>query len=527
MPNQVGGAVLDMVLDLLGMDDLGEFFDGYGDAGVATLVLALENGFTVQHSWKTDISKFRSGIEQRRSRNDMDRESYSGAAFLLNDSPRDVRAMLARYSSAGSVFLLGLPHEALVLRDASSSTTVPVFSSALALCDWAVRGQRVVVAHEDEDGDLEYVNAVVQSATSDTIELDVAIGTLGVVGAGIMPAKAIYLEPQQDFDRGESDVETWNIRARYAKPLDFAPTLASLELTGKLSGLTAIAREFGLVGNTRTIEIIDDVGVGAAGILTQPAGFTQWLFEPDVSTVADFIAALSASSYIRITGTPDTPAATLDSSDNFIDVLAGGTATGAVGTGATIEEYEDFPVWDREIIADGAVADGVQSMTQIIDHDGIPYALGTADQPDWYRAVVLAAGDREDWQWFKLFMSTVRGKQKKFWLATWREDLVYDSHAADEVDIDSDAGDFTAWWPSKRQHVQVLQVDNTVTYAEVLSAVDNGDGTRTLTLSETLSADEIEKISWLEICRFENADDYTTQHGQHGFDVQLTARVVP
>jgi hypothetical protein len=532
MSDQVGGALLEMVLDLLGMDAIGEF-DGYGDAGVATLVLALENGFTVRHSWSTNVIKFSAGNEQRISRNDTDRESYDGAAFLLNGSPRETRALLARYAAAGSRFLLGLPHEALALRDDASGTTVPVFADPMALTDWTRRGQRVVVAREDENGDTEFIDAVIQDVTADTIELDLAPGGVGVIGAVIMPAKAIYLEPQQDFERFESAVERWSIKARGASPLDFAPELASLDLSisgaAELTGITIVAREYGLVGNTFAFYLFHDAGAPAAGYLledldTGEFGFT---FVGGTTTVDDLVTAMAASSLGKLMGTY-TGTDTIPMAAQFAPVaLSGGSDQGDVGTGATVEEYEGHPVWDRELDLGAGITDGVQAMTQIIDKGGIPYALGTADQPDWFRSVLLTAGDQADWQWFKLFMSTLLGRQKKFWLATWREDLVYDSHAGDQLTIDADAGDFTAWWPQQREHVQVLQADDTVTYAEVTAQVDNGDGTRTLTLSETLGAAGVTKISWLELCRFENADTYTTQHGSHGFDVSLTARVVP
>jgi len=498
--------------------------DGYGDGGVATLVLDLENGYTVHHNWATDIIKARSGVEQRISRNDTDRESYAGKSIFGPRRARDLRALMARAAAIGSRFLLGLPHEALTLRAAVSSTTIPVHSTALALSDWPRPGQRAVIVTRNGDDEPIGVDVIVQGRTSNTIEIDVSV--TAPAGAAIMPAKAVYLEPQQTFPRYRVDVEEWSLAARSAVPMDFAPGIATLALPGIFAGLTAIARQFGIIGNLRTLELVAHPGVPDEGLLTQTAGFTLFRFKNGVTTIADFMAAMETATYLRLVGAPVDENATIASGDAFIDVCTGGTDMGDVGTGATIAEYEDAPVWDMRLAAQSLAEDGVHAMTSIIDHGGAPYALATADRADWYRSVRIFGGRQAAWQWFKLFMFTVRARQKQFWLPTWRDDLVYDSHSGDELTIDADEGDFTAWWPAQRQHVQIEQ-GSTITYAEVEAAEDNGDGTRTLTLSVSLSADPVTRIGWLELCRFENADTYETTHTHQGFEVALVARVVP
>jgi hypothetical protein len=520
MPDQAGGAVLDMVLGQLGIDG-SALIPGYGD-GVATIAVDLDHGFTVGHSWVTGVVKYRAGGEQRMARNDIDRERYSGSALLLDGNPRAMRAMLARFASLGETFLLSLPNEALVLRANAVGESVPVFADALALTDWTRPGQRVVVEHDGE-----HVDAVIQSVSADAITLDVAPGTVGVYGGTIMPVKAVHLEPQQDFERFESLVERWRLAARAAMPLDFAPALATIPLSGlsaPFADVVMVSRVFGLAGNTLALEFAGSAVWPDEGQLIESGPLTLFRYKPGVTSLGDLETAMESSANFVMTGTWNT-AATFSAFDDVpLAEASGGSDQGDVGTGATVEEYEGRPVWDRDI-APGT--DGAHAMTQIIDHDGVPYALGTADQADWPRSVILESGDQMDWQWFKLFMHTVRGRQKKFWLATWRDDLVYESHLGASVVVEVDAGDFTAWWPRLRQHVQVLQSDNTVTYAEVLSHVNNGDGTRTLTLSESLGGAAVEKISWIELCRWESGDRYETVHGPTGFSVSLIARVVP
>jgi hypothetical protein len=527
MPDLVGDAILDMVLDLLGMDG-SDSFAGYGDGGVATLVLDLENGYRVRHSWSTDVIKFRAGSEQRISRNDIDRESYSGVAYLGGNDPRDTRALLARYAAIGSLFLLGVPHEAIPLAAASSGTMVPVPSGILALIDWAKPGQRVVVAWRDASNKRQAVEGVVQNKTASSIILDVSPNA--PVTAEIMPARAVFLEPQQDFPRYAVNVELWNIAARGAWPLDFAPTLASLALgpitvSAGLDNVSITSRLFGLIGNTITFTLDGDVGYSATGQLIENGYSATFRYRPGVTTIQNLADALANSSLVKLTGSyvgTDTIAA----GDEFpATALAGASATGDVGTGAALTTYSgdgtSRPVWHLPIDTSSSNRDGLHALTQIIDHGGIPYALGTADKADWYRAIRIVAGDQSTWQWFKLFMATAVGRQKKFWLPTWRDDLVYMSHVGASLTIDTASGDFSAWWPSQRQHVQIVQADGTIAYAKIVAASGG-----VLTLDVALSGSPVSLISWLELCRFES-DQYETVHDEEGFHVDLIGRVVP
>lgn len=500
-------------------------FPGYGDSGVATIALELDNGYTVTHRWVTDVIKSRAGNEQRIRRNDIDHESFSGVAVLLHGEAQHTRSQLAQFAASGGVFLLGLPHEALALRDDSSGTSVPVFGDALALTDWVKPGQRAVSCHLDDEGDVVAVDVVIQSKTLTAVTVDPAPDT--PYGGWLMPVRHVYLEPQQNLPRYPLDVEMWNIAARSAVPLDFVPGLAQLDL-GPITASAAFddalvyAREYGLTGNLYSFGL-DASGTGT-GELIEADGEIQFNFEPDVTTLGDLRDALAGSIYVRLGGTYDEND-TIAAGDAFSQTdLTGGTETGDVGSGGAYATYGAYPVWDRPIAISGTITDGVHAMTQILDHGGIPYALPTADRADWFRTVAINSGDQLAWQRFKRFMSAVHGRQGKFWLPTWRADLEYVSHAADELTIDAD--NFTMWWPSQRQHVQIEQ-GSTITYVEITEAVDNGDGTRTLTLSDSLSGSAVTRISWLELCRFEDADEYRTTHDQRGFSVSLTARVVP
>lgn len=519
----------DWTLEWLGLEEDPTVFPGYGDAGADTFVLDIEQGFTVKHSWITNVIKFKAGNEQRISRNDIDRESYAGAAYLSGVGPRATRAKLARHAANGAAFLLGLPHEALTIRADSAGTSVPVHSTALV--DWAKRGQRVVVVRRNTTKQLDFISGVVQSKTANTIVLDVAPGAIGKIGGWIMPAKAIYLEPQQSIPRYRTTVEKWNLAARVARPLDFAPTLAELALgpitpSAALDNVKVVSRQYGLIGNAFMFSL--QSGGPAAGQLVEADGEMQFNYSAGVTTLANLRDALNASSYGKLDGVYN-PADTIAAGDTFaLTFLSGAADTGDVGTGVALVLYDGRPVWDPRLTNASTNTDGVHAMTEILDRGGIPYALGTADRADWFRAVTLTGGSQSDWQWFKLFMATVKAKQKKFWLPTWRDDLTFVSKAANTITVSTtDGSDFSAWWPAQREHIQVVEANGTVTRAKITAAVDNGNGTRTLTIGVTLATSNVTLISWLELCRFDNGDEYETKHNAKGFDVSLVARVVP
>jgi len=257
-------------------------------------------------------------------------------------------------------------------------------------------------------------------------------------------------------------------------------------------------------------------------------------YEPGVTTMANLAALLVSSSYVILTGAW-TGSDTIASGDAFGGTaLSGGTTAAPVGTGAWVLAYDGHPVWDRRLENAGTIADSIQAMTEILDMDGVPFAIGTADFPDWGRAVAIESNLQSEWQWFKLFMSTVLGRQRAFWLATWRDDLTYVSNPDATIVVSStDGSDLFAWWPAQRQHIQILQADGTLTHLEIAGATDNGDGTITLDVIDldgegfgyTLSDSAVTMISWLELCRWES-DSYDVTFTGASFAAQLVARVV-
>lgn len=507
-------------------------FDGsnaigpFGPAGVATFVLDLENGFKVTHRWFTDIHKFRAGNEKRISRNDAPQESYEGSAILPGELARNIRATLARYAAQGSAFLLGLPHEEILVVDVAGSTAT---CTEVSLCDWATAGQRCVGVRYDGDDQTIAQDLVIQDVSGDVLTFDVAPHAETAV---VMPARPIYLEPQQTFPRYPTDAEVWQLAAR-AAIFDFAPLPASLALgpitvSAGFDDVSVVARSYTF--NTTNFAMLTYAGDPAGTYTGSPV--PTFYYVPDTTTIGDLATALASAPEILLAGSYN-PADTIAAGDAFgATPLAGGTISGSVGRGATLTTYSgdgvERPVWSEPIKVETTAADSVQAMTQIIDHDGIPYALGTADAPDFGRAVSILAKDRATRQWLKLFLATTVGPQKAFWLPTWRDDMTFMSldTGSDPAELVVEVEDFSAWFPYLREHIQIEESDGMITYAKVTDAEDNGDGTWTLTVPGIPDVSQnVTRICWLELCRFDS-DEFEFVCGASGVQLDTAARAV-
>lgn len=507
----------------LGFENTGAV-EAFGSAGNGTFMLDLENGFKVTHRWSTDIHKFRSGKEKRIARNDAPQESYDGSAILLGNQPRAVRARLARYAAAGSQFLFALPHEEIAVESVDGET---VTCNEVSLCDWSKQGQRCVAVYYDDDDQTVATDCVIQSVDGSDITLDI---TPHADTCLLMPTRPVYFAPQQNFARYPVNAEVWQVVARSAL-FDFAPALASITIiqAGAETGALAVSRYYGAYGNTLRLLLVNFGGAPAEGELGEAATVTTFSYQTGVTTLGDLADALNAySSNFRLAGDYD-PSALLTTDQDT--TASGGAIAGAIGTGAALTTYSgddvSRPVWDERLLVETTATESIQAMTQIIDHGGSPYSLGTADQADWGRAVQFLAKTRTQWQWLKLFLCMIAGRQKAFWLPTWRSDLTFVSQAPGEIVVSTeDESDFTAWWPLLREHIQVEETDGTITYAKITAAVDNDDGTRTLTIDTDPASDSIRMISWLELCRFEG-DEFDFTCGSNGIAMMTLARVVP
>lgn len=193
--------------------------DGVGDAGAATSALAIEAGATISLEWKTDITESISGLEQRAACRGKPRLRIEFSSLLSDAQHRHTLSLLAGMAAAAPQFLIALPYEDLSVVSSTSST---ILVSSLALCDWAVPGQRIVVVSPvGEMGE-----AVIQLAAGETLSIDADLTAVAVEGARVMPAIGVLLESEQGFSRYQVNLGRWDLAARAVLPGYGASTIA-------------------------------------------------------------------------------------------------------------------------------------------------------------------------------------------------------------------------------------------------------------------------------------------------------------
>jgi len=144
---------------------------------------------------------------------------------------------------------------------------------------------------------------------------------------------------------------------------------------------------------------------------------------------------------------------------------------------------------------------------------------------------MLRRQSREDWQWLKAFLAAVRGKQRAFWVSSYRNDLRGGAWSGLDVIIDGpsdEAGGIAAWWPDQRDRIEVRQTDGTIVYAKIYAVTDNGNGTETLSVVFSgggPSLAPVARISWLELCRWDS-DSFEISFSGGSFQFSANARVV-
>ena len=499
--------------------------------GAATFLL-LEAGskLTLSYGEDTINQKMWSGAERRMSMLDDPKRTFVGAATLIDDNVRDMRAKLARFAAVGSVFSLGIPYEGISVTGPATGFTIP--TSDTSTSDWMQLGQRVALT--DETGTAS-IDAVIQGFTSNSVTLDVDPSSLGHTGCTLMPTVPVFFDPQMTFvrSRGVLPVEQWQINARaavFGYPVAANKAFASLAAaTGVLSAGTVYYINTGPGGNAYTLTIVGDSVFDIGNLTTVGTAYT-FHFKPGVTTVLEMQTLLGG---VFGFATVD-PGAALIAGDAIGPLaLHGGTDAGygTMGAGATVATYDGRPLWDRRIQVQETAVDSIQSLAELVDLGGIPISIGAAAQPDWGRALFVNRERGAEWQWLKAFLAAVRGCQRAFWLPSYRTDLLAVSWSGSNLIVQgpSDAaGGLASWWPLQRDRIQVEQADGNLVLSKITAVVDNHDGTLTLTLGTAQGSPTgaaITRVSWLELCRFDSPNfEVTFSNGV--FSMPTTARVV-
>jgi hypothetical protein len=392
--------------------------EGIGGAGAATFAMCVESGARVTFEWDTDVQPAWSGKETRRALLGKPRQRYEFSTLLSDAQHRKILSTLVGTTAAAPLFLLALAHEDLTV---ASSTAGSITVHSLALCDWAVPGQRIaVVSPAGVVGE-----AVVQAAVGAAIGVDADLTAVAVAGARVMPAMGVYLEPEQAIGRRRVGMGRWDLAAR-----------------------------------------ADRFGFGASS---------------------------------------------------------------SVGAGATVATYDSLPVWDFGIAHDFA-SQPLYTGAAIVDLGAKISTFASFTAVNWGRAIRIESSAQADWQWFKLFLDTVRGSHVAFLLPTGRPDLVAIGDASSgtltvEGPPVDNAPDYAGDWFASLAHRRLRIVFDDGTYAyRTVSACAAGTGEQELTL-DSPAAGAIERVEFLELCRLASDSVSVTWKG-YSFASELDAVVV-
>jgi hypothetical protein len=201
------------------------------------------------------------------------------------------------------------------------------------------------------------------------------------------------------------------------------------------------------------------------------------------------------------------------------------------GLGATLTMHASMPVVDRAIDASALVAEALIAQTERVDFGIVQATMFPRAIADWARTISLICNRDSERQWIKDFFSTVKGKQKPFLLPTWTPDLTIHTQptsTALRIFGPPTVGttNYAAQWFASLAHrnIQLVMSTGTILYRTISAAVDNLDGTQTLTMNASVTG-TVAMCSLLETCRLDDDELRIVYTGQRG-DVQLQARVV-
>lgn len=194
------------------------------------------------------------------------------------------------------------------------------------------------------------------------------------------------------------------------------------------------------------------------------------------------------------------------------------------GAGAVLVTHDGLAVWDVGIQTFDA-SQPLHSGAVLADLGLATRSIGSFASPDWGRAIAIESSSRAMWQWFKLFLHSVRGRHRSFLLPSGRPDLVPVGDASTGTLVVQSTTYATHWFASTaHRRLALYRTDGTVAYRTVLSAVDNGNGTQDLALSAAL-AGALSRVEFLEQVRLES-DDVTVTWASWQFRCDMVAKVV-
>ncbi len=160
------------------------------------------------------------------------------------------------------------------------------------------------------------------------------------------------------------------------------------------------------------------------------------------------------------------------------------------GKTASVPAYNSLQILDRRPLNNDLVSESFNINSQRIDYGGAINVSSGQDFSKIFRSLEFSISDRDDLQFWKLFIDSLSGRREPFYLPTFRSDLILTSQpdiGGSVLLVDSDPNYVTDWWISiGHKSIVLTNLDGNRLYRDIVSAVDNGDGTVTLNLDTPL-----------------------------------------
>lgn len=202
-----------------------------------TVAILPDGSWRVLYRWRTDVTIYADGTEQRARTSSLPRVYYSGAYLLTDDQSRDLTARLRLTQGQGalpatlSTYALPLAHEGTPALAAITGTAATVSATYL---DWLAVGRGVVVVGPGGSYTTE-IDAV--SGGSLTLADAPPSGAYPAGATRIYPTEPVYLEDGQQVTRYAVSRARWQMAARQATAAAIggtggasAPTLGGLPI---------------------------------------------------------------------------------------------------------------------------------------------------------------------------------------------------------------------------------------------------------------------------------------------------------
>lgn len=193
------------------------------------------------------------------------------------------------------------------------------------------------------------------------------------------------------------------------------------------------------------------------------------------------------------------------------------------GKTASVPTHNTLPLLDKRPLNDSLVSEAFTINSETIDYGGAIQISVSQDFAKVARKLEFLIPKRTDFQFWKLFLDGLSGRREPFYTPTFREDLVVDTQpdvGGSSIIISDTPNYVTDWWISAgHKDIVINNQDGDRLYRTIIAAIDNGDGTVTISIGTalpgTVGGSTILSIEFLELVRLASDVVSFNHYGQY------------